>query len=74
MSIIASRPEDFPGIRVEEAGETCSVFIDPMRLFAGEIGIRSLERELNLPPRRSVAACRTGVRAGPGSTDRDPGS
>ena len=50
MAVIASRPEDFPGIRVEEAGETCSVFIDPMRLFAGEIGIRSLERELNLPP------------------------
>ncbi|MEE2889906.1 MAG: penicillin-binding transpeptidase domain-containing protein [Planctomycetota bacterium] len=49
-SAIAMRPEDFPGIRIEESGETCSVFIDPMRLFAGEIGIRRLERELKLTP------------------------
>lgn len=41
------RPENFPGIEVEAAaGE---VWIDPSRLFAGEIAVRRIERRLSLP-------------------------
>lgn len=47
-STIGLRPEDFPGVRVEDNGDSCTVLIDPQQLFAGEIAIRRLERELDL--------------------------
>jgi len=45
---ISARPRDFPGLKVfPSKGE---VWIDPNALFAGEIGIRSVERRLELSP------------------------
>ncbi|MGE4619826.1 MAG: penicillin-binding transpeptidase domain-containing protein [Planctomycetota bacterium] len=45
-SVISRRPEDFPGIRIEINESSSTIFIRPSELFAGEIGIRRLEKEL----------------------------
>lgn len=40
--VIRSRPEDFPGVRLEKTLDGATLLIDPMKLFAGELGIRRL--------------------------------
>ncbi len=47
---IARRPEDFPGIHAVKAGDSYTISIDPDGLFAGEIGIRKMEKVLALEP------------------------
>ncbi len=47
---IEKRPEDFPGISALRSGDEFTVHVDPDVLFAGEIAIRRMERELALEP------------------------
>ncbi len=42
------RPEDYPGVVVTDEGPDFTIYIDPNLLFAGEIGVRRMERELDL--------------------------
>jgi len=39
---IRKRPEAFPGVRLQKGDGVDALFIDPMKLFAGELGIRRL--------------------------------
>lgn len=43
--IIRRRPENFPGVRLQQSGEYATLLLDPMKLFAGEMAIRRLAME-----------------------------
>ncbi|OUU23286.1 MAG: hypothetical protein CBC13_05845 [Planctomycetia bacterium TMED53] len=41
-SAIRKRPESFPGVRLQRGDDSDSLYVDPMKLFAGELGVRRL--------------------------------
>lgn len=43
--IIRKRPENYPGVRIQKSGDSMTLLLDPMKLFAGEMAIRRLAME-----------------------------
>ena len=43
--VIQRRPENYPGVRLQESDDVATLLLDPMKLFAGELGVRRLAME-----------------------------